>query len=283
MTIVYLNNQYLPLSEAKIPVLDRGFLFGDGIYEVIPVYNGKLFRFNEHLERLQNSLDAIHLKNPYNNEEWNNIFLGLVEHNDSTDPKKSIYLQITRGSTETRLHDFPENSKPTVFAKIKVIDPISKDELAKGKSAITLIDNRWLNCHIKSIALLPNLLLHQQAVNHGCEEAILIRDGKVTEGTTSNVFIVKDETIITPPKSNLLLPGVTRDLTIELAKNNHFKYAERDIPETEFLAADEIWISSSNREIFPIVNVDGRQIGNGKAGIIWDKMFDHFHNYIKSY
>lgn len=283
MTIVYLNNQYLPLAEAKIPVLDRGFLFGDGIYEVIPVYNGKLFRVDEHLERLDTSLASIELINPHTRNEWKNIFNELVKQNNSEHPKKSIYLQVTRGSMETRFHAFPEKTTPTVFAKIKIIDPIPKEVLANGKTAITLDDNRWLNCHIKSIALLPNILLHQQAVNNGCEEAILVRNGKITEGTTSNVFIVKNETIITPPKSNLLLPGVTRDLTLELAQKNNFKFLEKEITKPEFFAANEIWISSSNREIFPIVSVDGIQVGTGKAGAIWNKMIDHFHTYIESY
>ena len=210
--IVYLNGQFLPLAKACIPVLDRGFIFGDGIYEVIPAYGGRLFRLGEHLLRLENSLSAIRLDNPYDRDQWDKILSHLLQENSSDSEDQSVYLQITRGVTPKRDHGFPDQVTPTLFAMANPLIPPTAESLARGVSAITTLDTRWQNCHIKSIALLPNILLRQQALETGATEAILIRDGEVTEGAASNLFIVNDGVIQTPPKSNHLLAGITRDL-----------------------------------------------------------------------
>ncbi len=215
---VYLNGEFLPLSEAKISVLDRGFIFGDGVYEVIPCYGRLPFRLTEHLTRLQHSLDAIKLTNPLSPAGWKKLFLQLVERCDAED--QSLYLQITRG-TASRDHGFPANTPPTIFAMSNPLKAPAPTLLERGASAITLDDIRWRYCHIKAISLLPNVLLRQQALEASADEAILLRDGEATEGAASNLFIVKDGTLVTPPKDNRLLPGITRDLVVELAQAAH--------------------------------------------------------------
>ena len=216
MSVVYLNGEYLPLEEAKVSVLDRGFLFADGVYEVIPAYGGRLLRQQEHMNRLQTNLDAIRLDNPLSKGEWNEIFERLLTDNPSED--QSIYLQVTRGVAAKRDHGFPENVTQTVFIMVNKIKAVNKEELRPGISAVTLDDIRWKACNIKSISLLGNILLRQQAHDQNAAEAILINDGKAVEGAASNVFIVKDGVIITPPTSSCLLPGITRDLILELAE-----------------------------------------------------------------
>ena len=215
--LVYLNGKYLPLDEAKVSVLDRGFIFGDGVYEVIPAYGGKALRFEHHMQRLQNSLDAVRITNPLTNEQWQEIINKLITATDSQD--QSVYLHVTRG-VASRDHQFPDDAQPTVFVMSNVLHPVDSKLLEKGISAVTLDDIRWQHCNIKAIALLPNILLRQQAVDKNAKEAILIRDGNMTEGAASNVFIVKDGVIKTPPKDNKLLPGITRDLVVELAHNH---------------------------------------------------------------
>lgn len=199
---VYLNGNYLPLEQACVPVLDRGFIFGDGVYEVIPVYGRKTFRLEHHLQRLKNSMQAVRLNNPHTDEEWSEIINNVVHHNDGGD--QSIYLQITRG-VANRDHRFPGDAVPTVFVMSNLFEMVPTEQLEHGVSAITLDDIRWQYCSIKSIALLPNILLRQQAVEQDAAEAILLRDNEVTEGAASNVFIVKDGIIITPPKTDSTL------------------------------------------------------------------------------
>jgi len=275
--IVYLNGQYLPIEQAQVSVLDRGFLFGDGVYEVIPAYGGHLLRLPQHLQRLQNSLDAIQLVNPLSKDEWTEILQTLLTKNQGQD--QSVYLQVTRGVAEQRDHSFPDAIKPTVFVMANLLPAQSKDELAKGVAAITVDDIRWRACHIKAIALLANTLLRQQATAAGAAEAILIRDGLVTEGASSNVFIVKDHVLLTPPVGPTLLTGVTRDLILEQAKLNGIDCAERDIAEGELTQADEIWLSSSTREILPVISLNGDAVGNGQSGPIWNRMIDIFQQY----
>ncbi len=277
MSIVYLNGEFVPLEDAKISVLDRGFLFADGVYEVIPAYGGYLLRLDEHLQRLQNSLDAIRLENPMSNDQWRELLEKLLEENPSED--QSIYLQVTRGVAAKRNHGFPDEVTQTVFAMVSELPHVDKEELRPGVSAITLDDIRWKSCDIKSVSLLGNILLRQQAHDRGAAEAILVNEGKVTEGAASNVFIVKNAVIITPPTGPCLLPGITRDLILELAEQHKMPFEVRDVDEKELDEAEEIWLTSSTKEILPVVELDGKSVENGQAGPIWEKMIDIYQAY----
>jgi D-alanine transaminase len=271
--IVYLNNKYIPLNKSKISVLDRGFLFADGIYEVIPIYNGKLFRSQQHLERLERSLKNIVMPSPLTQEQWDNIFNKLIKKNKAYNGNYHFYIQITRGAAKSRGHAFPDNIPPTILVILnKSTKNLPLDILKQGKSAISCEDTRWKNCHIKSIALLPNILFSEKAHAADSEEAILIRDGYAIEGASSNLFIVKNNTLITPPLSPYLLGGITRDAILELAKTNNIHYQEQPISEAELKNADEIWISSSTREIYPITKLNNNHVANGKVGPIWQRM-----------
>ncbi len=270
---VYLNGDYLPLSEARISVLDRGFLFGDGVYEVIPAYNGKLFQLSAHLQRLDNSLENIRLHPPHTHRQWQEILTTLL---DDT-PAQYLYLQVTRGIAEKRDHAFPQPVRPTVFAMATPIG--STLELQRGVKAITLDDSRWRLCHVKAITLLANILLRQQAVDEDCAEAILVIDDQVTEGAASNVFAVLDGTLTTPPNSNRILPGITRDVILQLARENRLPVVEAAISLKQLRTASEIWLTSSTREILPVVHLDGSVVGNGAPGPVWQSMNGLFQEY----
>lgn len=263
---VYLNSEFLPLKDAKISVMDRGFLFGDGVYEVIPVYNGHIFRVDEHLHRLENSLEEIRLENPYSVEQWLAIFNTLLDK--SLD--QSIYLQITRGTADKRDHAFPEQVVPTVFVMCSEVKPFAGK--VTGIKAITLDDIRWEFCNIKAITLLPNILLRQEALDEGCAEAILIKQGYVTEGAASNVFAVIDGVLMTPIKNSSILSGITRDVILELAEKNAIPMSEQVIAQEALIDASEIWVTSSTREIIPVVELDGRPVGAGKPGPLFRQM-----------
>jgi D-alanine transaminase len=267
--VVYLNGEYLPVEQAHVSVLDRGFIFGDGVYEVIPAYGGYPLRLKHHLQRLQNSLDAIRLENPRSESEWGEIIHALIEKNQGED--QYIYLQVTRGVAK-RDHRFPDGTTPTVFVMSSPLLPVDAQLLQSGVSAITLDDIRWRYCSIKTTALLGNVLLRQQAVEQDAAEAILIRDGEVTEGAASNLFIVLNGVIITPPKSDLLLPGITRDLVVELAEHHGLACEERSISEAELKQAEEVWVTSSTKEILPVTTLDGKAVGDGKPGQTWQQM-----------
>ncbi|PKM13255.1 MAG: D-amino acid aminotransferase [Gammaproteobacteria bacterium HGW-Gammaproteobacteria-3] len=267
---VYLNGHYLPLSDAKISVLDRGFLFGDGIYEVIPAYNGRLFRLHEHLLRLKNSLSHIRLANPHSAGQWAEILQPLL----TQDPEQYIYLQITRGVAPKRDHAFPEHTQPTVFAMCSPITPFAGRNA--GIKAVTLDDNRWGLCNIKAITLLANILLRQSAVDQGAAEAILHKDGYVTEGAASNVFAVIDGILTTPPNGADILPGITRDVILELASANHIPTRETVISLEALQMASEIWLASSTREIIPVVQLDAQLVADGKPGPVWKKIHQLF-------
>lgn len=274
--LVYLNGEYLPLNEAKVSVLDRGFIFGDGVYEVIPAYGGKALRFEHHMQRLQNSLDAIRISNPLSNDQWQKIIDKLISEKGSED--QYIYMHITRG-VASRDHRFPDETKPTVFVMSSFLHTVDPDILKQGVHAVTLDDIRWQYCNIKAIALLPNILLRQQAVDKGAVEAILIRDGNMTEGAASNVFIVSGGIIKTPPKDQKLLPGITRDLVVELANTHKMPIEEVSISEKEFLSADEIWLTSSTKEILAVTKINKQQVGKGKPGAVWKDMYQKYQGY----
>lgn len=277
MSLVYLNGEYKPLSEASVNVLDRGFTFGDGVYEVVPVFNKTVFRFEQHIQRLENSLKAIYMDNPFLQEEWLAIFEKLIESVEQSE--QSIYLQITRGVSE-RDHDISLTSQPTVFAMSR---PIVKKDLSAGIKAITHEDIRWQHCDIKAITLLPSVLLRHRAKQQGAKEAILVREGKLTEGAASNVFICKDNEILTPPKDSHVLPGITRDLVLEILLNKNINHAERSIGEEELFEADEVWVTSSTWELVPVTQLDNELIGTGEPGPLWEKVNKLYQEFKSSY
>ncbi len=274
--LIYLDGEYLPLDQAKISVLDRGFIFGDGVYEVIPAYGGSLLRPEHHMQRLQNSLDAVRIRNPYSAQQWQTIFDRLLSENEHQD--QYIYLHITRG-VAPRDHRFPDEITPTVFVMSSLLHPVDESLLKTGVSAVSLQDIRWQYCNIKAIALLPNILLRQQAVDQGAVEAILIRDGEVTEGAASNAFIVSKGVIKTPPKSQHILGGITRDLVVEIAQQHGMAIEEVAIPESELLAAEEVWLTSSTKEILPVTRLNDRPVGDGTPGKSWQEMYRKYQDY----
>jgi D-alanine transaminase len=282
MAIVYLNGVFLPLEDACIPVTDRGFLFGDGVYEVIPAYGGRLFRLPHHLQRLQDSLDGIRLHNPLSNAEWVGMLDELLRRNCAAGQEnqdQAIYLQVTRGSAPRRDHRFPEVVTPTVYAASNPIPAPDPAIETTGLAAISEEDIRWQRCDIKAITLLANVLLRQQAVDQGAAEIIMLRGGRAVEGSSSNLFIVRDGCIITPPKSAQLLPGITRDLVLELAQQHRLPHREADISATELAGADEIWITSSTREVLPITRLNNQPVGDGTPGALWKIMLGHYRAY----
>jgi D-alanine transaminase len=282
MPSVYLNGTFLPQEEACVPVTDRGFLFGDGVYEVIPAYGGRLFRWPHHLQRLQNSLDGIRLPNPLGSSEWENMLNELLLRNrdeSSATNDQAVYLQVTRGSAARRDHCFPETTVPTIYATSNPI-PVPDPAIAEhGVAVVTLEDIRWQRCDIKAITLLANVLLRQQAAEQGAAEAILVRDGKVIEGSSSNIFVIDDDTLLTPPKSAQMLPGITRDLVLELAERHGVRHRETDITPDILAQAGEIWITSSTREIVPVTRLDSRNVGKGRPGPMWKAMSAHYRDY----
>ena len=276
-SIVYLNGQYLPIDEAKISVLDRGFTFGDGIYEVIPVYNGHIFRLKEHIERLNNSLDEVFIDKPHEMDQWEKILRVLIEKNSEKYPSEdqSLYIQVTRGISERDLA-IDIATEQTVFAMIR---PLLKKDRSAGISAVIEEDIRWKYCHIKAITLLPSVMLRHKAKQSGATEALLIREGYVTEGAASNVFIVKNGIVKTPIKDGSLLPGITRDLVVELLSESGIPCEEVVIKETELKQADEIWITSSTWEIVPVIELDGKPVGTGRPGEVWQQAFRIYQEY----
>jgi D-alanine transaminase len=269
---VYLNGEYLPLSEAKVSVLDRGFLFGDGIYEVIPAYFGRLFCFDAHLDRLNQSLQAVRINLKLTTKQWLKILQPLLIQGDA----QYIYLHISRGVANKRDHAFPEKCIPTIFAMCSPIAYFPKDE---GVKAVTLDDMRWKLCNIKATTLVANILLRQQAVDKQCAEAILIKDGYATEGAASNVFAVIEGALVTPPKSDDILLGITRDVVIHLAQKNSILVKEAAISLENLQSATEIWMTSSTREIVPVITLDNKPVGTGRVGGLYLSMQAYFQEY----
>ncbi|WP_286236768.1 aminotransferase class IV [Neptuniibacter halophilus] len=276
MAIVYLNGEYLPQEEAKISVFDRGFLFSDSVYEVIPYYQGQGFRLEEHLARLAHSLRAVRIRN---DQDWRGIMDTLVERNGGGN--LSVYLQVTRGSAGFRSHAYDDSMQPTVFACCTPIKNVwqSGADAVRPSRAIVTEDLRWHRCDIKSTCLLPNILVLQQARDEGVEEAIFSRDNKLTEGSTCNLFLVNHGVLFTPKRSSEILGGTTRELILELADSQGIQYQEIDIDYDRLLNADEAWVSSSTRGIIPVVEVDGNTIGDGTKGPVWRRMFELFADY----
>ena len=261
--IIYLNGEFMPLEEARVPVLDRGFIFGDGVYEVIPVYSRHPFRLAEHLQRLQRSLDGIRLPNPLSDAEWTKLTHDIVARNQGDD--QSVYLEVTRGVAK-RAHEFPPGAKPTVFMMSSPLITPPREQVENGVACITAADFRWLKCDLKSVSLLGNCLLKQLAVDAGASEVVLFRDGYLTEASASNVFVVRNGMLLAPPKNHLILPGITYDVVIELAGANNIPLEVREVPEQEVRTAQEIWVTSSTKEVLAVTRLDGRAVGDGRPG-----------------
>jgi D-alanine transaminase len=273
VTIAYLDGEFRPLEDVRISPLDRGFLFGDGVYEVIPVYAGRLFRADAHLQRLERSLAGIRLEDPLGRAGWHGLLDDIVQRNGGGN--QAVYLQVTRGAAP-RDHAFPDGISATVFAMTRMVDGQGQ---TPALHAVTREDIRWTRCDIKSVALLPNVLMRQEARESSASEAILIRDGMLTEGTASNVFVAEGNVVRTPPRSQHILGGITRDLLIELAHDADMDCREEPVTEAELRAAGEIWVSSSTKEVAPVVRLDGRPVGEGVAGPLWERMHGLFQDF----
>ncbi|PRC93322.1 D-amino acid aminotransferase [Solimicrobium silvestre] len=269
-SLVYLNGVLTPLSEAKIPVLDRGFIFGDGIYEVIPVYARKMFRAEQHLARLFRSLAAIRITNPYTESAWINLIEQVINAHPADD--QMVYLQVTRGVAK-RTHAFPVDVTPTVFIMTNPLASPSMAARAKGVACISMEDKRWLHCEIKSISLLGNILAAQYAVENEATETIQFRDGFLTEASASNVWVVKDGVLTAPPKDNLILEGIRYGLIEEMCQDLQITLVARKITRSEVFAADEILLSSATKEVLPVVSIDGNIIGTGQPGPIYTALY----------
>lgn len=269
MSDVFLNGKFIPADEAKVSVLDRGFVFGDGVYEVIPVYDGYCFKLKNHLKRLQNSLDESKIVNPYSEKQWEMLLKKLINLHLGGD--QVLYIQVTRG-VAVRDHVFPENTKPTVFVMSNLMQGVPEKYKKNGISAISLKDSRWQKCNIKSTSLLPNCLLKQQAKDAGAEEALLISDGYLTEGSTSNAYAVIGGVIYTAPKSGKILAGITREVVICLAEKAGLRLIEEPVAEFKLTDVDELWTSSSTKEVLPITRLNGVKVGEGVPGPVWQKI-----------
>ena len=270
MSICFLNGGFVPRSEARISPMDRGFLFGDGVYEVIPVYGRRPFQLAGHIARLDKSLAGVRMANPYSAAEWSDLVNRLVEAHPW--PDQAIYLQVTRGTDAVRNHAFPKDVPPTVFMMADPLAPVPDEQMQEGVGAVSTVDNRWLRCDLKTTALLANCLLRQLAVEQGCAETVLFRDGFLTEGSASNIFVVKDGVLLAPPKSHLILPGITYDVVLDLACRHGQPVEVRDIPEEEVRSADELWLTSSTKEVLPITRLDGKPVGSGRPGAVTLKL-----------
>lgn len=268
--MIYLNGSWMPSQEARISVLDRGFLFGDGVYELIPVYARKAFRLEEHLRRLQHSLDGIRLPNPHSDSQWTQLIQELVAAHPFGN--QSVYLQITRGAAP-REHAFPKGTPPTVLLMSNPLNDPPPELIENGISAITGPDIRWGRCDLKTLNLLPNVLATQAAVEQACVETVMFRDGVLTEGAASNIFVVKDGVILAPAKDHRVLPGITYDVVLELAAENGISSKVGDIAISEVRVADELWLTSSSREVQAIVNLDSKPVGSGRPGPVYRRIY----------
>ncbi len=267
--LVYLNGDFTALSAAKVSVLDRGFLLGDGIYEVVPAYAGKPFRMAQHLARLTRSLAAIAMPNPMTDEQWQDLVARLIVETGPVD--QYVYLQVTRGVAK-RDHAFPKDVTPTVFAMSTPFNRPTPEVWNAGLKAITAADERWLHCEIKSISLLGNVLARQSAVEQGANEAILFRDGYLTEGAAANIWVVKDGVLLGPPRNNLILEGIRYGMMQELAVLQGIPFEMRPITRAEVDAADELLLTAATKEVLPILELDGRPVGTGQPGPVFAKL-----------
>lgn len=275
-TICYLNGEFLPLDQAKISVLDRGFIFGDAIYEVIPVYRRKPLRLAAHIARLQRSLAEIRITSPHSDGEWAGLIGDLINYSEHDD--QAVYLQVSRGVAK-REFGLLQGVEPTIFMLSSPFVSPPQQQIDNGVAAVSLADFRWLRCDIKSTSLLGANMLRQFANDAGGAECVLFRDGYLTEGSSSNIFVVRNGVLVTPPKSRLILPGITYDLLLELALANGVPTQVRDVAESEVKAADELMLSASLRELLAITQLDGKPVGDGKPGEVFRRLYELFQAY----
>ena len=274
--IAHFNGKLLPLDEISISPLDRGFIFGDGVYEVIPVYDGTPLRAREHFERLQRSMDEIRLRNPHTADEWIACTQALLAHHPGN---QSVYIQVTRGAPKKRDHVIPKDLQPTVFMMCYPLSSPSREAVENGVACVTSPDFRWEKCHIKSTSLLGNVLARQISADAGATETILLRDGILTEASASNVFVVKDGVVAAPPRDNHILLGITYELLARLATDGALKLEIRPVSEAQLRDADEVWLSSSTKEVLAVTTLDGKPVGSGKPGPAFRRMHSLYQDY----
>jgi D-alanine transaminase len=274
LPVCYLNGTYVPLQEARISPLDRGFLFADSVYEVLPVFGGRMYRFTQHFDRLARSLGEIQMQSPHSHSQWHELLAELVRLNGGGD--MYLYVQVTRGMELGRNHAFPPSSVPTVFAMASPLPMLTDLVREQGLAAITVEDFRWGRCDIKTTALLANVLMKQRAVEADAQEAIIVRDGEVLEGASTSIFVVKDGVIVAPPNSRRILPGTTRDAALELIRGEGWRAEIRPILLSEMLEAEEVWLAAATRDVLPVSRIDGNLVGSGKPGPRWCKLSEAF-------
>jgi D-alanine transaminase len=279
LPICYLNGHYLPLAEARVSPLDRAFLFGDAVYEVLPIYASRPFRLREHLDRLDRSLTGIRMPPPLSHADWAQLCQELISRNSARDAY--LYLQVTRGAEFGRNHAWPEGLQPTLFAYVTALEPLSPSFLEQGVSAVTAPDTRWARRDIKSTALLANILLKKLAADAGAFETIMIENGELTEGSSTTVHVVTDGVIRTPPNGHHILPGTTRDVVAELAARLSVPGESRRVGEAELRAADEIWLAFATRGVLPVTTLDGAPVGAGKPGPLFKRISAAFADYTR--
>jgi D-alanine transaminase len=279
LPICYLNGDYLPLAEARVSPLDRAFLFGDAVYEVVPVYASRPFRLREHLDRLNRSLAGIRMPPPLPHGGWGQLCGELISRNSAGDAY--LYLQVTRGAEFGRNHAWPEGLKPTLFGYATALERVPPSLLDTGVSAVTAADTRWARRDIKSTALLANILLKKLSADAGAFETIMLENGTLTEGSSTTVHVVKDGVIHTPPNGHHILPGTTRDVVTELAARAGLGVEGNRITEAQLRAADEIWLAFATRGVLPVTTLDGVPVGTGKPGPLFKKMSSAFAGYIR--
>ena len=270
--IVYLNGEFLPLATARVSVLDRGFIYGDGVYEVVPVYGRKPFRMPQHLARLARTLAGVGLADPHAGR-WEALIAELIDRQPFED--QAVYVQVTRGVAK-RDHAFPQGVEPTVFMMSNPLVLPTREQVERGVAVVTAEDNRWLRCDLKTTSLIGNVLMRQYAVEHDAIETVMFRDGLLTEASASNVLVVREDSIIAPPKDNLILPGITYDATLEIAQSAGMPLEVRPVTRDEALSADEMWLSSSSKEVLAVTRVDGEPFAGGVPGPVFRRIYDAF-------
>lgn len=277
LPLCYLNGSCLPLKDARISPLDRGFLYADGAYEVMPVYGGRPFRFAAHADRLTRSLGALRMADPHTRPEWRAILGELIERNGGGDIY--LYWQVTRGAQNGRTHAPLPDIPRTVFAFCAPLPPTSAEQLANGLACITAADTRWARCDIKSVALLANVLLRQESIDAGAAETILLRDDELTEASASAVHVVLGREVLTPPNSRRILPGTTRSVVEEMATRAGLPWRSAPVSATQLRDANEIWISAATREVQAVTRLDGRPVGEGRPGPHWRAVYEQLQRY----
>ena len=273
---VFLNGEFMPMEEAKVPVLDRGFIFGDGIYELVPVYSRAPFRLEGHLARMERSLSEVKISNPYTRAEWTGLIEQLIEKQPFDD--QGVYWQITRGVAK-RDHSFPKGVTPTVFMMSNPLVSPSREVVENGAKAVTSDDFRWHRCDLKTISLIGNCMLRQLSFEAGAIETLLLRDGMLTEASASNAYVIRNGVIATPPKDHHILPGITLDVVFDIVKRGNLPFEVREVPEAELRSADEVWVTSSSKEIVAVVDIDGKPVGNGKPGPVFRKAWQLYQDF----